>query len=188
MTIIHARVLNGLLATILALSGYLVYGWYLAAMHLSLELLNRQHKYLQHAYKRYNSFFVLYTGVLLARLRSFHFNDLTEWLINCTEHFLFAIIICIKLYIYAALFGQHNYLSRQKRALFAFIVFNLVGVLNEVFQNKLAHRELFIFIPDSIRDLQVNLVGAFVFEMVVFGKVWWLKSSPSHALKERTLD
>jgi VanZ family protein len=146
-------------------------------MHLSLELLNRQHKYLQHSYKRYNSIFVLYTGVLLARLRSFHFSDLTEWLINCTEHFLFAIIICIKIYIYTALFGRSNYLSRKKRALIAFIVFNLVGVFNEVFQNELAQRELFIFIPDSIKDLQVNLTGAFVVGLVALGRVRRLRKS-----------
>jgi hypothetical protein len=175
MTIAQARTINSLLAIILVVTNHLVYGWYLVTMHLSLELLNRQHKYLQHSYKLYNGIFVLYTGVLLARVRRFHFNNNTEWLINCTEHFLFGVVICIKIYIYTALFGSRCHLSRQQRGVIAFTVFNLVGVFNEVFQNELAQRELFILIPDSIKDIQVNLMGSLVFGAVVWGRISWIK-------------
>lgn len=175
MTITHARVINCILAIILVISSHLIYGWYLAAMHLSLEVLNRQNKYLQQSYKIYNGIFVLYEGVLPARIRSFHFNDNAAWFINCTEHLLFGIIICFKIYIYTTLFGQRSFLSRQKRALIAFTFFNLVGVFNEVFQNELAQRELFVFIPDSIKDMQVNLYGAVIFGVVVLGRIGWLQ-------------
>lgn len=180
MSITHARVTNCILAIILAISGHFIYCWYLAAMHLSLEVLNRQGKYLQHSYKLYNGIFVLFEGVLLARIRSFQFNPNTEWLINCTEHFLFGIIICVKLYIYTALFRPCSYLSRQKRTLIAFTVFNLAGVFNEVFQNELAQRTLYTFIPDSIKDMQVNFYGAVVFGLVVMGRIGWLQQYGKH--------
>jgi len=175
MTINYIRAINSIVVIILALSHHLVYGWYLAAMHLSLELLNRQSQYRQQSYKLYNCLFVLYEGVLLARVRSFYFNNNTEWLINCAEHLLFGIIICVMIYIYTALFSRSYYLSRLQRALIAFTVFNLVGVFNEIFQNELARRARFIFIPDSIKDIRVNLIGAFVFALVVLGRIGWLK-------------
>lgn len=169
---------NCILAIILATSHHLIYGWYLVAMHLSLEVLNRQQQYREHTYRFYNSIFVLYEIVLLARLRSFFFSDTTEWLINCTEHLFFGIIICIKIYIYTALFNNKKDLSRRQRGMIAFALFNLVGVFNEIFQNNLAGRSLLVFIPDSIKDMQVNLVGALVFAMAVWCRIYHVKCKP----------
>lgn len=178
MTITHARITNLIIIIILSASGHIVYGWYLAAMHFSLEVLNRQQLYLGHAYRFYNSIFVLYEMVLLARMRTFFFAENMEWLINCAEHLCFGIIICIKIYIYTAIFGNKQHLSRRKRGIIAFALFNLVGVFNEVFQNNLASRSLLVFIPDSIKDMQVNLVGAFVFALAVWCRIYHLKYKP----------
>lgn len=178
MTIAQARITNLTIIIILSASQHLVYGWYLAAMHFSLEVLNRQRQYLDHAYRLYNSIFVLYEMVLLARIRSFFFRDNIEWVINCAEHLCFGIVICIKIYIYTAIFSNNQHLTRCKRGLIAFALFNLVGIFNEVFQNNLACRDLFIFIPDSIKDMQVNLVGALVFVLVVCCKIWYVRYKP----------
>lgn len=175
MKITHVRTANCLLALVFITSGHYVYLWYLASMYLSLELLNRQKLYLLHSYKLYNSIFTLYELVLLERLRHFFFSYNMEWLINCTEHLLFAIIISTKIYIYTSIFGSKKVWSRKQRGIIAFVIFNLAGVFNEIFQNNLARRSWFVFIPDSIKDMQVNLVGAIVFATAVCYRMWWCK-------------
>lgn len=148
---------------ILLMTCHMVYLWYIAAMHFSLETLNRKQLYLQHSYKFYNCIFWVYELVLLERLRSRFFSEQTEWLLNCAEHLFFGIIICIKIYIYTAVFSKESAWQRWRRGLAAFLVFNMIGVLNEIFQNDLAGRKLVVFIPDSIKDMQMNLIGAVIF-------------------------
>jgi VanZ family protein len=59
--------------------------------------------------------------------------------------------------------------------LLAFILFNLIGLLNEVMQNQWGGRSLFVFTADSVKDVCMNLTGAFVFMMAVVWRVWWLR-------------
>ena len=174
MNINRVRIANILLAAIMLLAGQYNYLWYIGAMHLSLEVLNRQNVYLLHAYKIYNFIFWSYELVLLERLRTAHLSALTEWLLNCAEHLAFGVVICLKIYIYTAVFSKGKVRSRWQRALIAFVVFNMIGVVNEIFQNNLAHRNLFVFIADSIKDIKMNLLGAVVFFAAV---LWRLKVS-----------
>lgn len=182
MKITHVRAANCLLAFVFIISGHLVYGWYLAAMHVSLEVLNRQRLYLQHSPGLYNSIFVLYELVLAERLRHFFFSETAEWLINFTEHLLFGIIICTKVYIYTSIFGNRKNLSRWKRGIIAFVIFNLAGVFNEIFQNNLARRKLYVFIPDSVKDIQVNLAGALIFAVAVYYRMCLINRKNKMAL------
>lgn len=175
MDISRVRVANSFIIAVFILANHTVYLWYVAAMHISLEILNRQPLYWQHSYKLYNFIFWIYELVLLERLRTYFFPVPTEWILNVAEHLFFGIIICLKIYIYTALFGKKINLSRKKRALIAFGVFNCIGLFNEVFQNDIAGRSLFVFIPDSIKDIQVNLLGAFVFAVAVWCRINWLK-------------
>jgi VanZ family protein len=48
-------------------------------------------------------------------------------------------------------------------AIWVWILFNITGVLNEVFQNWLCHHELMDFIADARKDMIVNLLGSFLF-------------------------
>ncbi len=171
MKIIHVRLANILLVAIILYSGKADYCWYVAAMHGSLEILNRQRLYLLQSPKVYNSIFWLYELVLLFRLRTFHFSADAEWLFNCAEHLCFGIIVCTKMYIYTAVFGSSFHLLRLKRGLIAVVLFNCIGVINEVFQNSLAHRMLFVFIEDSLKDMKMNLLGAGVFMVAVIWKI-----------------
>lgn len=174
MNIHQVRLLNIIFAAIMVTNGMTTFCWYIVAMHLSLEILNSRKRYLQEQYKVYNFIFCCYSLVLLERLRSMHLSPLTEWLINCGEHLLFGIVICIKVYIYTAVFTWANYATRLKRAIIAFSLFNLIGLLNEIFQNSLCKRSLLIFIPDSIKDMQVNMVGAGIFMLAVWIRIVWL--------------
>ncbi len=57
----------------------------------------------------------------------------------------------------------------------------MVGVLNELFQNLIATRPLFILIPDSKKDLLMNIFGTVVFillSMLVKRKVIRKKDIP----------
>ncbi len=144
-------------------------------MHLSLEVLNSQSLYLQHPHKIYNAVFWLYELVLIERLFQHHVSETFEWLLNCSEHLGFGIIICLKIYIYTAVFSKQNSLSRWKRGVLAFTFFNIIGVLNEIFQNGLAGRSLFIFIDDSVKDIKMNLLGGLAFLVGVSIRVLWLK-------------
>lgn len=168
MTLQFVRAANLILASIIIASGHFYCLWYVAFMHLSLEILNRQPIYLVHSYKLYNSIFWAYELVLAERLFQHHVSETFVWLLNCGEHLGFAITICLKVYIYTAVFLNATLLSRHQRALVALILFNLIGILNEVFQNILCHRTLFIFIIDSIKDVQMNLLGSVIFFLLIF--------------------
>ena len=164
------------MAIIMAMSGHLNYIWYIGTMHLSLEVLNQQATYLIHPYRLSNFIFWAYELVLLERLREVFFSDNVEWLLNCAEHFSFAIVICLKVYIYTAVFASRSLLNRWWRGAIAVIVFNVIGLFNEVFQNTLAHRIAFVFIPDSLKDLKMNLLGTAVFMSAVIFRIFWVKN------------
>jgi hypothetical protein len=175
MTINHIRFLNIVFVVFFITTAMHSFLWYIAVMHLSLEILNSRHLYLQHQYKLYNFIFWAYSLVLLERLRTSHLSETTEWVINCAEHLFFGIIICIKVYIYTTVFSKASKATRWKRAMIAFALFNIIGLFNEVFQNSLGNRSLFVFIPDSIKDIKMNLLGAAVFMMAVLCRISWLK-------------
>lgn len=179
MTIQHIRFLNIIFVAFIFAAGTVNFLWYIIAMHASLEILNSRSLYLLHQYKLYNCIFWSYSLVLLERLRPGHLSATAEVAINCAEHLFFGIIICIKVYIYTAIYSTISAAARIKRALIAFVVFNLIGIFNEVFQNNLGGRSLFVFIPDSIKDMQMNLLGAAVFMVAVFVRISRLKK---HAL------
>jgi len=73
-------------------------------------------------------------------------------------------------------FTKEHPLSRWNRALIAVIVFNIIGLLNELFQNRLANRSLFTFVRDSIKDLKMNLLGAAFFLAGLLWRMAWLKN------------
>ena len=79
-----------------------------------------------------------------------------------------------------AVFSKGNVLPRWLRTLIAFVVFNIIDVVNEIFQNSLAQRNLFVFIADSIKDMKMNLLGAVVFFAAV---LWKMKVSERSLVK-----
>lgn len=175
MPIRSVRTANIVLVFLIIASGHLYCLWYVGAMHISLEVLNSQKIYLQHSYKIYNLVFWAYELVLAERLLEHHMPESFEWLLNSAEHIGFGIVICLKIYIYTAIFIKQQHQPRWKRGLLAFALFNAIGVFNEIFQHFLSHRSLFVFSNDSLRDIQMNFVGGLVFLLTLMIKVCWLK-------------
>jgi hypothetical protein len=163
MNIRQIRIANLLLLAIIIVSGHYNLLFYTTAMHVSLEVLNSRAAYLEHSYKLFNFLFWAYQVVLLERLRSFSFSPTAEWMINCAEHIAFGAIICLKVYMYSAIYIWKKDSQRLFRIVAAVLFFNGLGVFNEVFQNWLYDRDSFRFIDDSLKDLRMNLWGTALF-------------------------
>ena len=136
--------------------------YYTAVFVGSIEFLNRRE-----AFKKLSNFtflnliFIAFlTFIILNRSRHIRFDTYTEGPLNILEHGFFALIICLKLLVYFHLFS--NYSIRLKAFLVA-LVFNLIGLVNEIFQNWLNHRAFFTFIEDARKDLLINLLGSILF-------------------------
>lgn len=141
---------------------------YWSAMMVSLEILNHNKRYLKQAHFRlYNSFFMAYTLLVVwDRSRKFHVNETIEWGFNSLMHILFGLIVCFKISQYLVVFDKHI----KYRTLFIALFFNVLGVFNECLQNAMNHRALFVFIPDALKDMLMNIVGTLVF----IGVDYWL--------------
>ncbi len=177
MNIKVIRLLNCLLTIVLIYFKKTVLLYYVASMHGSLELLNSQQQYLQNAYKIYNSVFWSYELVLTERLRKFKFSQHTEWLLNNAEHIAFAMVICFKIYIYLALFVWKKEVVSWKQLLLVAVIFNLIGLLNEYFQNASSQRPIFLLIDDGIKDIQMNFMGTAIFMLIVLCRIWFLRKT-----------
>ncbi len=144
---------------------------YVAVMHFSLEVLNRKTVYLKERARIFNIIFWSYELVLLERLRSFQLSADFEWVLNSIEHLLFAIVICIKIYFYLEAFFLKKSMPKFRNAVYAFILFSALGVLNEYFQNFINNRSLFVLIADSLKDISMNCIGAAIFFLTAFTKL-----------------
>ena len=53
------------------------------------------------------------------------------------------------------------------RGIIAFVVFTVIGLLNEIYQNTINGRALFESIAESAKDIKINLLGGFVFLITI---------------------
>jgi hypothetical protein len=141
--------------------------YYAAAMIVLLEGLNWQKAFrLLPNFKMYNTLFVSYlTFIVLNRTRSFKWSEPVEEIINIAEHGFFALIVCSILWLFLNIFTK---MAFRAKAIGVFIIFNVIGVLNEVFQNWLCHHDLVDFIADARKDMIVNMLGSLIF--LIFAK------------------
>lgn len=170
MKLTATRIFNLILAVIFIAAGQPGLVTYIAAMHVSLEVLNRQQAYVQSHYSRFNFVFLAYELVLLERFRSFHLPASAEWLMNCAEHASFAIVICSNIYVYLVLFAWRKRADKWKAVLVALVFFTMIGFVNEVYQNRVNGRPLFLLIADSAKDIYMNFIGAGIFFLTAFIK------------------
>jgi hypothetical protein len=156
------RLLFILFLIIIGVGGYHSLFYYAAVMMGSIEFLNHRKAYLNLPnFKLFNAIFMGYLALIIVnRSRHIKFGLYTEGSLNIAEHGFFALVICLKLWVYFHLFS--NYSPRLKAVLVA-LAFNLIGVINEIFQNQLNHRALFEFIEDARKDMTVNVLGTFLF-------------------------
>jgi hypothetical protein len=161
MQLRHIRIIElGLLAYIVYLKAWTLMPYW-SAMSVSLEILNRQKSYLyQPNYRLYNWFFVGYLVLVVAdRTRTVHLNDTFEWCFNSLMHILFGLIVCFKISQYLIVFDW----KIKRRLFYIALGFNILGVLNEIMQNSMNYRGLLGFVPDSFKDMVMNIVGTLVF-------------------------
>jgi VanZ family protein len=162
----HIRIIGLLLLTII----FYVKNWtllpYWSAMIVSLEILNRNKGYLnQPFYRFYNGIFMGYLILVVwDRTRTYHVGDGVEWAFNSLMHILFGLVVCFKISQYVAVFN----FKIKNRVLYIALIFNILGVLNEFMQNMMCHRETFVLISDSQKDLVMNMLGTLIFIAVEF--------------------
>ena len=138
----------------------LLYYW--GALLALVSFLNSRPKYKQQPYKWVNLVFFVYMLLIVwERTRHYKFAELSELLINDAEHLFFALVI--SMLIVMMLVTTTKMVFNIKTIAITVVVFNAVGVVNEVFQNLLASRPLFTFIPDSKKDLLMNVFGTIAF-------------------------
>lgn len=137
---------------------------YISVYYVSFEYLNSNKKYKEmDAHRIYNWLYVAYLAfIAFVRGGLFHFPETVNYHLNTAEHLFFMFLICQTVLIYMEVFNvlRENYLFR----LFAvFAALNLIGILNEYFQNLYTRLPLFILEENDLKDLKINLIGLSLF-------------------------
>jgi hypothetical protein len=137
---------------------------YILVMYVSMEFLNSRKEYTeQRFFKFFNILFIGYqVFICLERIRKFKLGISIEFILNSAEHILFALVICFKISQYMRL-RVFPVLSLSQRFWITVLLFNTIGVFNEIWQNGVWNRALLVFIPDSVSDLKMNLIGTLIF-------------------------
>jgi hypothetical protein len=162
MNLLQSRLIIAALLIIILIGGHYTYLYYAAVMIGSIDYLNRQKAFKSLPnFKIFNAIFVGYLAfIAINRSRHFKMSAYTEGVVNIAEHGFFALIICLKLLLYFHLFSK---LSLRLKAILVALLFNLIGVMNEIFQSWLNERPLFVFIEDACKDMTVNVLGTILF-------------------------
>ena len=136
---------------------------------LSVEFLNSKEKYKQLNYTLYNSiFFGLLLFTTLIRSRNFMISLNVKWLINGMEHFLFSIVICLKICIYFFVCSKRNFTPLQL-AFIAVLIFNIIGLGNEFYQNLFSTNKTFFQLDFGSKiDLLVNFCSSLLFLVTIY--------------------
>lgn len=129
--------------------------------------LNSNAAYKAQHYRLTNAFMFLYVlFITWERTRHYKFSATAELVVNDAEHILFALLICF-IFNFLLSLKKAQALSFTQKLLITIVSFNLVGVLNEGFQNLLGHRPLFVMIDDSKKDILMNVIGSVVFVLLL---------------------
>lgn len=108
------------------------------------------------------TFFVSY--VLFVRASVWGFSELTNYNLNTIEHVLFALVICLLIFYYISFFSNIKMLHS---ILLSALIFNIIGLINEFFQNYFQEKPLFILEEFSTKDLIANGIGTIIFIVII---------------------
>ena len=136
---------------------------------LSVEFLNTKQQYKQLNYTLYNSiFFGLLLFTTLIRSRNFTIDLNVKWLLNGLEHFLFSIIICLKICIYIFVLSRRK-LTPLQLACIAVLIFNFIGLGNEFYQNLFSTKKTFFQLDFGSKiDLMVNFCSSLLLLNMIY--------------------
>ena len=163
----------GIILLFIILSGKTILYYYWVALVITVSYLNSHSTYLQKHYKLFNTLFLLYLlFVVWERTRHYQFSPWIELQINNSEHIFFGLMIC---FIASLVLQLPPFTIRSffVRLLLSVLLFNGIGFINEWFQNRIYNRPMFILIPDSVKDLRMNLWGTLVFVLVSLTAYWF---------------
>lgn len=108
------------------------------------------------------TFFVSY--VLFARASVWGFSELTTYNLNTIEHVLFALVVCLQIYYFISFYSHKKKLHS---ILLSVVIFNIIGLINEFFQNYFQGKPVFILEEFSIKDLIANVLGTLLFMVII---------------------
>lgn len=131
----------------------------------SLEWLNSRSFYTE-GWRRLNWFFTGYLYfILLVRAVHWKWEPHFREAVNIVEHLLFAMLVCTLLFLGSLAVNPR--LGLFKRLAGVYVLFNVVGLVNEVYQNIIVGRLAAAFVADSIKDIGVNLAGSLLAVLVL---------------------
>lgn len=160
----------------------LVIGWtgqlyilpYAAALGGILYVLYRMRPYREHPQRRhYDLIFLGYLwAVVVVRCRPFRWSPPVEYALNITEHLGFALVIGSLMHLVLQLALRWS----PRRALVgAVVVFNLLGIGNELFQDWMGGDPIGQMNADAWKDIASNAAGSVLFVIILRRQ---LRSSP----------
>ena len=168
MTILRIqRILFLVLTVLIILSKVYVLLIYETVYYLSFEYLNSNSKYREiDEYRAYNWLFISYLAFeVLVRAHLFHFTKTIDYNINTSEHLFFTFLISLSISIYMQFFKLLSG-NRLLKLIAVFVILNLIGLINEYFQNFYQGLPFFNFEADDIKDMTINLIGSSFFVMI----------------------
>lgn len=146
-------------------SGYTPLIWYWTALLIIVIILNLLKDYKKYAAIANLFFFCYIVFITWERTRQYKFSHDAEYMLNNAEHILFAVIVCLiaALFIKILLIPSASFI---KTLLLSVVVFNIIGIVNEYFQNIINHRSFGILTDDSQKDLLMNISGTALFVVI----------------------
>lgn len=118
------------------------------------------------SHKIYNWLYIAYLAfIVFVRGKIFKFPKDVDYNLNTAEHIFFMFLICQTVLIYMQVF---NLLSGKYllRLITVFALLNLIGILNEYFQNFYQHLPILYLEKDDLKDLTINLIGSSLFVII----------------------
>ena len=165
-----------IILAVIILSGKTALYYYWAALVITVSYLNSRTAFLQERYKVFNALFILYfLFIVWERTRTYQFSANVELQINNAEHILYGMVVCLmaNLVLKFPPFALHSF---YVRLLLTILIFNSIGLATEWFQNVLYGRPVFTLIPDSLKDLRMNVWGTAIFVLLSVGAYWFSKN------------
>jgi len=161
-----------IILAIIFISGKTILYYYWGALVITVGYLNSRTAFLQERYKVFNALCILYFLFLVwERNRKYQYATSVELQINNLEHILFGVVVCLMASLLLKLppFAIRPFFIRL---LLSILIFNSVGFITEWFQNGMFSRPVFTLIPDSVKDLRMNVWGTAIFVLLSVARYW----------------
>jgi hypothetical protein len=139
---------------------------YWVVLVASVEILNRRREYKYRSKSFTLLFFIYLLFITIVRTSGYKLNTAIVYVINVFEHLLFALVISFMISLYLSLLSSFKSDNDVKRYWLSAMIFNIIGLINELYQNIARHKPPFIFSFGAKVDLLVNVTGSLLFVLL----------------------